>query len=120
MAALGEKFDASGGFSGKDDGRSKVHIRMQQRNGRKSWTTVQGFPEQVRLPKTGRVLPVHFEKILQHLKKTFKTNGTLIKDEEHGTIPGAAGRHPQGGGRVPDRRHGADLQGSDQVMIHGS
>ena len=25
----------------------QVHIRMQQRNGRKSWTTVAGFPEQV-------------------------------------------------------------------------
>ncbi|CAK0853880.1 unnamed protein product [Prorocentrum cordatum] len=86
MASVSEKFDASGGFSGKDDGRAKVHIRMQQRNGRKSWTTVQGFPEQVRLPKTGRVLPVNFEKILQHLKKTFKTNGTLIYDAEHGTI----------------------------------
>mmetsp|Transcript_45244 Transcript_45244/g.121946 ORF Transcript_45244/g.121946 Transcript_45244/m.121946 type:complete len:119 (-) Transcript_45244:3-359(-) len=118
MANLGEKFDASGGFSGKDDGRGKVHIRMQQRNGRKSWTTVQGFPEQVRLPKTGRVLPVHFEKILQHLKKTFKTNGTLIKDEEHGTII-----QLQGDIRKEVAEFLIDataLISKDQVMIHGS
>merc|ERR1712019_127541 len=78
-------FDLGSGFD-KNDDRSKVHIRMQQRNGRKSWTTVQGFPEQVRLPRSGRVLPVDFDKILRALKKTFKTNGTLKKDDEHGTI----------------------------------
>merc|ERR1712032_95288 len=118
MDALTEKFDASGGFSGKDDGKSKVHIRMQQRNGRKSWTTVQGFPEQVRLPKSGRVLPVNFEKILQHLKKTFQTNGTLIKDEEHGTII-----QLQGDIRKEVAEFLIDataLITKDQVMIHGS
>ncbi|CAK0798883.1 unnamed protein product, partial [Prorocentrum cordatum] len=80
--------------------------------------SVQGFPEQVRLPKTGRVLPVNFEKILQHLKKTFKTNGTLIKDEEHGTIIQLQG---------DIRKEVAEflieataLISKDQVMIHGS
>merc|ERR1712083_1219179 len=118
MANLGEKFDASGGFSGKDDGRSKVHIRMQQRNGRKSWTTVQGFPEQVRTPKSGKVYPVDFDKILRALKKTYKTNGTLIKDEEHGTIIQLQG---------DIRKDVAEflieataIITKDQVMIHGS
>lgn len=74
-------------LEGKDDGKSnKVHIRMQQRNGRKSWTTVAGFPEQVRLPKSGKILQVDFEKILRALKKTFKTNGVLIKDPDHGSV----------------------------------
>eukprot|EP00437_Effrenium_voratum_P007810 CAMPEP_0181428994 /NCGR_PEP_ID=MMETSP1110-20121109/16971_1 /TAXON_ID=174948 /ORGANISM="Symbiodinium sp., Strain CCMP421" /LENGTH=138 /DNA_ID=CAMNT_0023552249 /DNA_START=52 /DNA_END=466 /DNA_ORIENTATION=+ len=74
-------------LEGKDDGKSnKVHVRMQQRNGRKSWTTVAGFPEQVRLPKSGKVLQVDFEKILRTLKKTFKTNGVLIKDPDHGSV----------------------------------
>merc|ERR1712113_464320 len=118
MASLGEKFDASGGFSGKDDGRSKVHIRMQQRNGRKSWTTVQGFPESAKLPKSGRVLPVDFDKILRALKKTFKTNGTLVKDEEHGTII-----QLQGDIRKEVAEFLIDATAivtKDQVMIHGS
>merc|ERR1712100_450579 len=85
-ATMDDNFDASGGFDSKDDGKSKVHIRMQQRNGRKSWTTVAGFPEQVRLPKSGRTLKVDFDKILRAIKKTFKTNGNLIRDPEHGTV----------------------------------
>eukprot|EP00913_Durusdinium_trenchii_P017504 g16445.t3 len=74
-------------LEGKDDGKSnKVHIRMQQRNGRKSWTTVAGFPESVRLPKSGKVLQVDFEKILRALKKTFKTNGVHHRDPDHGSV----------------------------------
>mmetsp|Transcript_105556 Transcript_105556/g.320320 ORF Transcript_105556/g.320320 Transcript_105556/m.320320 type:complete len:115 (-) Transcript_105556:70-414(-) len=113
-----EALDASRGFSGKDSGRAKVHIRMQQRNGKKSWTTVQGFPEQVTLPRSGRVLPVDFDKILRALKKTFKTNGTLIKDDEHGTII-----QLQGDIRKEVAEFLIDataLITKDQVMIHGS
>mmetsp|Transcript_4141 Transcript_4141/g.13256 ORF Transcript_4141/g.13256 Transcript_4141/m.13256 type:complete len:114 (+) Transcript_4141:109-450(+) len=109
----------AGGFSGKDDGRNnKVHIRMQQRNGRKSWTTVQGFPDRVRLPKSGRLMDVDFDKILRALKKTFKTNGTLIKDDEHGTII-----QLQGDIRKEVAEFLIDataLITKDQVMIHGS
>mmetsp|Transcript_24737 Transcript_24737/g.62774 ORF Transcript_24737/g.62774 Transcript_24737/m.62774 type:complete len:115 (-) Transcript_24737:121-465(-) len=113
-----EKFDASGGFEGKDEGSGKVHIRMQQRNGRKSWTTVQGFPDTVRLPKSGRTMPVDFDKILRALKKTFKTNGTLIKDEDHGTII-----QLQGDIRKDVAQFLIDataIISRDQVMIHGS
>eukprot|EP00928_Gymnodinium_smaydae_P050016 TRINITY_DN33629_c0_g1_i1.p2 TRINITY_DN33629_c0_g1~~TRINITY_DN33629_c0_g1_i1.p2 ORF type:complete len:118 (-),score=39.06 TRINITY_DN33629_c0_g1_i1:137-490(-) len=113
-----EKFDASGGFDSKDDGKSKVHIRMQQRNGRKSWTTVAGFPESVRLPKSGKVYPVDFDKILKALKKTFKTNGVLISDKEHGRIIQLQG---------DIRKEVAEflvevtaLITKEQVMIHGS
>merc|ERR1712048_1187490 len=114
----GERFDASGGFDSKDDGKSKVHIRMQQRNGRKSWTTVAGFPERVKLPKSGRELPVDFDKILRALKKTFKTNGVLIRDPEHGIII-----QVQGDIRKDIAAFFLDATGlitKDQIMIHGS
>mmetsp|Transcript_36081 Transcript_36081/g.83833 ORF Transcript_36081/g.83833 Transcript_36081/m.83833 type:complete len:115 (+) Transcript_36081:94-438(+) len=113
-----EKWDASGGFDSKGSGQNKVHIRMQQRNGRKSWTTVQGFPESVRLPKSGRVLQVDFDKILRGLKKSFRTNGTLIKDEEHGTII-----QLQGDIRKEVAEFLIDATAivtKDQIMIHGS
>ena len=48
-----------------------IHIRIQQRNGRKSWTTVEGIPED--LDK---------KKILKYLRKCFSTNGTVITDND--------------------------------------
>merc|ERR1712014_107398 len=106
------------GIGGKNDEQTKVHIRMQQRNGRKSWTTVAGFPAEVRLPKSGKVLAVDFDKILRALKKTFKTNGVLIQDADHGSVIQLQG---------DIRKEFAEflievtaLITKDQVMIHGS
>lgn len=56
-------------------GAQFVHLRIQQRNGRKSLTTVQGLATDLDL-----------KKILRALKKTFSTNGTILKDEELGKI----------------------------------
>lgn len=56
-----------------DDGA--VHIRVQQRNGRKSLTTVQGLPQ--KLDK---------KKVLKALKKDFCCNGTVVEDSELGSI----------------------------------
>jgi translation initiation factor SUI1 len=54
-----------------------VHIRNQQRNGRKSLTTIQGLAEDLDL-----------QKIVKYMRKAFNTNGTILKDkteeEEHG------------------------------------
>ena len=55
--------------------RSIVHIRVQQRNGKKSITTVQGLADDLDLVK-----------ILKALKKTLNTNGTILNDEEFGEI----------------------------------
>ncbi|KTW31863.1 protein translation factor sui1 [Pneumocystis jirovecii RU7] len=52
-----------------------IHIRIQQRNGRKTLTTVQG-------------LPVEYDqkRILKVLKKDFACNGTIVKDGEMGDV----------------------------------
>ncbi|KAK9238296.1 translation initiation factor SUI1 [Lipomyces kononenkoae] len=52
-----------------------IHIRIQQRNGRKTLTTVQG-------------LPVEYDqkRILRALKKDFACNGNIVKDEELGEV----------------------------------
>lgn len=52
-----------------------VHIRIQQRNGRKTLTTVQGVPDEYD-PK----------KLLKHFKKEFACNGTVVEDEELGQV----------------------------------
>ncbi|KAK3393145.1 protein translation factor sui1 [Podospora didyma] len=48
-----------------------IHIRIQQRNGRKTLTTVQGIPTKFDL-----------KKILKVVKKHFACNGTIISDED--------------------------------------
>ncbi|RWW78178.1 hypothetical protein BHE74_00013615, partial [Ensete ventricosum] len=46
-----------------------VHVRVQQRNGRKSLTTVQGLNKEF-----------SYNKILKDLKKEFCCNGTVVQD----------------------------------------
>merc|ERR1711997_1277630 len=55
--------------------QSIVHIRNQQRNGRKSLTTIQGLAEDLDLKKMVKIM-----------RKMFSTNGTILKDEEMGEI----------------------------------
>ena len=52
-----------------------IHIRVQQRNGRKSLTTVQGIN-----PKINKKI------ILKECKKKFNCNGCIVEDPEHGDI----------------------------------
>lgn len=46
--------------------RETIDIRLQQRNGRKTITLIEGLPESFDL-----------KKLLTHFKKTFSTNGTI-------------------------------------------
>eukprot|EP00008_Paramoeba_atlantica_P006955 CAMPEP_0201489136 /NCGR_PEP_ID=MMETSP0151_2-20130828/21044_1 /ASSEMBLY_ACC=CAM_ASM_000257 /TAXON_ID=200890 /ORGANISM="Paramoeba atlantica, Strain 621/1 / CCAP 1560/9" /LENGTH=113 /DNA_ID=CAMNT_0047874621 /DNA_START=145 /DNA_END=486 /DNA_ORIENTATION=- len=52
-----------------------IHIRIQQRNGRKSLTTIQGLPAEL-----------SFKKLVQTFKKDFSCNGTIIDDPEQGKV----------------------------------
>ncbi|KAG5519208.1 hypothetical protein PMAC_002296 [Pneumocystis sp. 'macacae'] len=58
-----------------ETGLLRLNIRIQQRNGRKTLTTVQG-------------LPVEYDqkRILKVLKKDFACNGTIVKDGEMGDV----------------------------------
>ncbi|KAL1915074.1 uncharacterized protein VTP21DRAFT_7779 [Calcarisporiella thermophila] len=48
-----------------------IHVRIQQRNGRKALTTIQGLPDKY-----------DQKKLLKAFKKEFACNGTIVKDEE--------------------------------------
>ncbi|KAF4576459.1 Eukaryotic translation initiation factor eIF-1 [Pleurotus pulmonarius] len=52
-----------------------IHIRIQQRNGRKTLTTLQGLPTEY-----------DAKKLLKAFKKEFACNGTLVEDEEMGQV----------------------------------
>eukprot|EP00898_Chlorokybus_atmophyticus_P007670 jgi/Chlat1/7904/Chrsp67S07347 len=60
-----------------EDSASKnyVHVRVQQRNGRKSLTTVQGLQQ-----------GFDYKKVLKAFKKEFCCNGTVVEDPELGQV----------------------------------
>merc|ERR1712167_344479 len=101
--------DAAGGGDRTGAG-GNIHIRSQQRNGRKRWTTVQGIPERL-LGKR-----VNFDKIMKALKKTLKTNGTLVSDDEHGTIIQLQGDFRA---EVAEFILVQGFQDKDHIMVHG-
>ena len=64
---------AKGDESAVQDGM--VHIQIQQRNGRKTLTTIQGLSTEYNL-----------KKIVKDLKKELACNGTVINHPEYGLI----------------------------------
>jgi translation initiation factor 1 len=89
--------------AGKDN--SKVHVRVQQRNGRKCITTIQGLAEDLDM-----------KKILRALKKSFQCNGSVTNDEELGEIIQLSGDQ-----RTNVRQFFVeqDVCLEDQIVIHG-
>ena len=78
MASLIQNFDDFDAFADADEGtrdQEKVHIRVQQRNGRKCITTVQGLAEDLDI-----------KRICKAFKKNFQCNGAVTKDSELGEI----------------------------------
>ncbi|KAK2743395.1 Eukaryotic translation initiation factor eIF-1 [Myotisia sp. PD_48] len=68
--------EAEEGEQGGTNGTNNyIHIRLQQRNGRKTLTTVQGIPTKF-----------DQKKILKVIKKKFACNGTIVRDTEMGEV----------------------------------
>ncbi|XP_028549653.1 protein translation factor SUI1 homolog 1 isoform X1 [Dendrobium catenatum] len=82
-----------------------VHIRVQQRNGRKSLTTVQGLKKEY--SKT---------KILKDLKKEFCCNGTVVEDPELGQVIQLQGDQRK---NVSTFLVQAGILKKEQIKIHG-
>ena len=55
--------------------KSKIHIRVQQRNGKKCITSIQGLDDDL-----------DQKRICKSMRKTFNCNGNVIEDEDHGEI----------------------------------
>merc|ERR1719201_1535084 len=64
--------DESAELTKKED---LIHIRVQQRNGRKCITTVQGLDQNLDL-----------KKIIKAIKKAHCCNGTIVEDEDMGQV----------------------------------
>ncbi|KXJ14122.1 eukaryotic translation initiation factor 1 [Exaiptasia diaphana] len=82
-----------------------IHIRIQQRNGRKTLTTIQGISDEYDL-----------KKILRQFKKKFACNGTVVDHDEYGEVIQLQG---------DQRKHAREflllikLVKPEQVKVHG-
>ena len=82
-----------------------MHIRIQQRNGRKCVVTVQGLADNLNL-----------RQILKALKKTCHTNGAIINDEALGPIVQLQGDQRA---NVRDFLEKYHICGQTQIVVHG-
>jgi translation initiation factor 1 len=82
-----------------------LDIRVQQRNGRKTLTTVQGLPKDLD-PK----------KVLKVFKKEFACNGTIVDDEDMGEVIQLQGDHRAKVGQILIEE---GICSKDGVQIHG-
>lgn len=74
-ASLDEEDWENSGEESSQESAGNVHIRIQQRNGRKTLTTVQGLPSETDFPK-----------LLKAFKKQFCCNGCINQDPEMGQV----------------------------------
>ncbi|EXB50313.1 Protein translation factor SUI1-like protein [Morus notabilis] len=89
-------------------GRGKeycIHIRVQQRNGKKCLTTVQGCNKDLDL-----------DKVLKSLKKEFCCNGNVVQDKVLGKIIQLQGDQRK---NVSKYLVKADIVKKEHIKIHG-
>ena len=101
-------FDPFAEANAEDSGagsKEYVHIRVQQRNGRKSLTTVQGLKKDF-----------SYHKILKDLKKEFCCNGTVVQDPELGQVIQLQGDQRK---NVSSFLTQAGIVKKDHIKIHG-
>lgn len=95
--------DAAGG---KDDVQEAlVHIRIQQRNGRKTLTTVQGLSAEYDL-----------KKIVRACKKEFACNGTVVEHAEYGEVLQLQGDQRE---NICQFLTKVGLVNPEQIKVHG-
>ena len=80
-------------------------IRIQQRTGRKSLTTISGLPK-----------GLDFERLVRTLKKNFNCNGVLVKSPELGTVVQLQGDQRK---NVTDFLVKEKIIKRSQIKIHG-
>ncbi|PYI02154.1 translation initiation factor SU [Aspergillus sclerotiicarbonarius CBS 121057] len=97
----------------EDTGETKqsqnyIHIRIQQRNGRKTLTTVQGLPKKF-----------DQKKILKVIKKKFACNGTIVSDAEMGEVIQLQGDQRKDVQEfLTDKKEGLELD-AKTIKVHG-
>jgi len=92
----------------EEEGGSKqglIHIRIQQRTGRKTITTVQGISQDY-----------DFKKIVRHLKKEYSCNGTVVEHPEYGEVIQVTGDQRN---NVKEFLIKCGIAKDDSIKVHG-
>lgn len=97
--------DANTKLEQPNDENSIIHLRIQQRMGRKTLTTVQGIPEDI-----------DKKLILKAFKKEFACNGTVIHDPELGQVIQLQGDHRT---KIAEFLLKSSIATKDRIKIHG-
>merc|ERR1712053_29835 len=82
-----------------------IHIRIQQRNGRKTLTTVQGIDPKFDL-----------KKIVRACKREFACNGTVVQHKEHGEVLQFQGDQRQ---HIDNFLKKIKLTTEENIKVHG-
>ena len=82
-----------------------IHIRVQQRNGRKTITSVQGLPNDL-----------DQKRILKAFKKEFACNGHVVDDEDLGTVIQLQGDHRT---KIFEFLVSNEIGQKDRIKVHG-
>lgn len=93
------------GDKGGVSSEEKVHVRVQQRNGRKCITTVAGLADDLDI-----------KRICKAFKKNFSCNGAVQKDEEVGEVIQLSGDQRT---NVKDFLVDQEICHSESVVLHG-
>jgi len=96
---------ADTGAKESSNNQGYIHIRIQQRNGRKTLTTVQGIPTHF-----------DFKRLLKAFKKEFACNGVLCQDDELGEVIQLQGDQRL---KVQQFLCEEDICTKDKIKIHG-
>ncbi|XP_078343782.1 eukaryotic translation initiation factor eIF1-like isoform X2 [Oculina patagonica] len=96
--------DAAKGVNETSKQDQPIHIRIQQRSGRKTLTTVQGINDSYDL-----------KKLVKAFKK-FKCNGTVIENVEYGEVIQLQGDQRN---NVKEFLQAIELAKPEQLNVHG-
>ena len=84
----------------------KIHLRVQQRNGRKCITTVEGLDS----------LDIDLKKILKRFKKRFSCNGAIQESEKKKKILQLSGDQRKG---ISDFLSKNEISKQEDIVVHG-
>lgn len=107
LGGVAAPFDPFADADGDDQVVTKgiVHIRLQQRNGRKSLTTIQGLDEKLDL-----------NKLTKAFKKEFCCNGCVVENKELGRIIQLQGDQRE---KVKSFLSDEDIASKRMIKVHG-
>lgn len=95
-------------FSNNAISKNKYHIRVQQRNGRKCITTIQGWEDDLDL-----------KRICKAMRTAFSCNGNIIADEDAGEVIQLQGDQRENAKKWILEQEIISKSEADRIVVHG-